>query len=134
MTFNHIIVYTDKIPESVEFYQKVARMKLIYAMDDYARLYNPKIESSMAIHYRDFGDQRPDNSIVLYFEMDEVEEHCKQLSEEGVEFKQMAQLMPWGWTHSYLYDPAGHEISLYSSHNTRLSDVDKPKFYGEDVE
>jgi hypothetical protein len=28
--------------------------------------------------------------------------------------------MPWGWTHAYLTDPEGHEISLYSAGEARF--------------
>jgi hypothetical protein len=28
--------------------------------------------------------------------------------------------MPWGWTHAYLNDPDGHEVSLYWAGVKRL--------------
>jgi hypothetical protein len=33
---------------------------------------------------------------------------------------QQPKKMPWGWTHAYLNDPDGHEVSLYSAGQKRL--------------
>jgi hypothetical protein len=33
---------------------------------------------------------------------------------------QLPKAMPWGWTHAYLNDPDGHEVSLYSAGAKRL--------------
>ena len=42
------------------------------------------------------------------------------LKKAGVKFKQMPKRMPWGWTHAYLRDPDGHELSLYWAGAKRL--------------
>ncbi len=56
----------------------------------------------------------------LYFEVRELDALCKSLQAAGVEMTQLPKPMPWGWTHAYLNDPDGHEVSLYWAGAKRL--------------
>jgi uncharacterized glyoxalase superfamily protein PhnB len=58
--------------------------------------------------------------IRLYFEIENLEEFCKELESKGARFSKPPALMPWGWKHAYLDDPDGHEVSLYWAGSQRL--------------
>jgi uncharacterized glyoxalase superfamily protein PhnB len=50
---------------------------------------------------------------MLHFQTDQLDAVCERLEGSQVAFRQKPRLMPWGWRHAYVYDPAGHVVSLY---------------------
>jgi uncharacterized glyoxalase superfamily protein PhnB len=49
----------------------------------------------------------------------------QRLVQAGVVFSKPPEKQPWGWTHAYLNDPDGHEISLYWAGKQRLQRAKK---------
>jgi catechol 2,3-dioxygenase-like lactoylglutathione lyase family enzyme len=112
--FNHVIIYVSDVRKSLGFYQKALGFRLIEHYDGYARLRSTRGRTTLALHETEGNEPPPkSNRIVLYFEVKRLENVCRDLARDGVKFSQMPKLMPWGWTHAYLRDPDGHEISLY---------------------
>jgi catechol 2,3-dioxygenase-like lactoylglutathione lyase family enzyme len=103
----------------VHFYAELLGLKIIETVEHrgmvvYARLRAPGGNGSIALHMPGPGEAvPPSDGIRLYFEVKPLEKFCKSLEAAGVKIKQAPKLMPWGWTHAYLDDPDGHEISLY---------------------
>jgi lactoylglutathione lyase len=112
--FNHVIVYVSDVKRSLRFYQSLLGFRLIEAYGGYARLRSARGTTTIALH--ETKESQPPSRgrrVVMYFEVKDLRETCGRLRRRGVKFSQMPELMPWGWTHAYLEDPDGHEISLY---------------------
>jgi catechol 2,3-dioxygenase-like lactoylglutathione lyase family enzyme len=112
--FNHVIVYVSDVKRSIKFYRGLLGFKLIEAYGGYARLQSTRGRSTIALHEAR-GSEPPSKGrrVVMYFEVKDLHDACVSLGRKGVKFSQMPKMMPWRWTHAYLEDPDGHEISLY---------------------
>ncbi len=126
MTFNHAMIYVRRIEPALRFYRDQLSFRLIelfkwQGKPVYARLRSPRGHTSIALHLPERGD-RPNtkSGIRLYFEVKDLERLCARLKKAGVKFKQMPKRMSWGWTHAYLKDPDGYEVSLYWAGAKRL--------------
>jgi catechol 2,3-dioxygenase-like lactoylglutathione lyase family enzyme len=122
LTFNHAMIYTRDVARAVGFYSGLLGFKVIDQMPPaYARLRSPRGTSTIALHLA--GPDNPPDApgTRLYFETPDVVALCRRLADQGVVFKQMPAKQPWGWTHAYLDDPDGHEISLYWAGAMRLA-------------
>lgn len=128
LEFNHAMVYSQDVARALEFYRDLLGFVVLETFEYhqrpvYARLKSPAGKTSIALHQLDPG-MAPAGSadIRLYFETPKLATLCKQLAARGVKFKQMPKKMPWGWSHAYLHDPDGHEISLYRAGAQRLKE------------
>lgn len=126
LEFNHAMLYAADVAKSVHFY---ADMLGFRPVDDsryggellYARLRSPRGNSTLSIHKLEPGKSLPDyEGVRLYFEVENLAAFCKKLEAAGVTLTEQPKLMPWGWTHAYLTDPDGHELSLYWAGAKRL--------------
>jgi catechol 2,3-dioxygenase-like lactoylglutathione lyase family enzyme len=119
LDFNHAMIYSSDVARSLHFYSDLLGFKVVETMDwhgrtVYARLRAPAGTGTIALHMPAPGEKLPQtDGMRLYFEVKQLEKLCKSLEAEGVKIKKPPKLMPWGWTHAYLDDPDGHEISLY---------------------
>jgi lactoylglutathione lyase len=119
VSFNHAMIYVRDVARALDFYQRLLGFQTIETVHGgprmvYARLRAPIGTGTIALHQVEAGQELPRfDAMRLYFEVKELDAFCKLLSAEGVEITQMPKLMPWGWTHAYLNDPDGHEVSLY---------------------
>jgi catechol 2,3-dioxygenase-like lactoylglutathione lyase family enzyme len=122
VTFNHAMIYVSDLARAVDFYGNRLGFRLLARVDPvYARLRAPRGTSTIALHALEEGGSADAPGVRLYFEVEDLERFCKRLAADGVVFKQPPQKQPWGWTHAYLDDPDGHEISLYRAGAMRLS-------------
>ena len=122
LSFNHAMIYTRDCDCAVDFYACKLGFRLIERFPGYARLRSPAGNTTIALHLLGEGVESADApGIRLYFEIKQLKAFCQRLAAGGVVFKQMPKPMPWGWTHAYLNDPDGHEISLYWAGAKRLS-------------
>jgi catechol 2,3-dioxygenase-like lactoylglutathione lyase family enzyme len=126
VAFNHAMIYVRDVARAQHFYQDLLGLKTIDVFQFgsqavYARLQSAIGTTTIALHQVERGhDLPPFDSIRLYFEVKELEALCKSLQAAGVEITQLPKPMPWGWTHAYLNDPDGHEVSLYWAGVKRL--------------
>jgi lactoylglutathione lyase len=126
VSFNHAMIYVRDVARALHFYQDLLGLKTIdvFQYDSrpvYARLQSPVGTTTIALHHVEPGQELPPfDSIRLYFEVKQLDALCKSLQAEGVEITQLPKPMPWGWTHAYLNDPDGHEVSLYWAGAKRL--------------
>ncbi len=133
VSFNHAMIYVRDVARALHFYQDLLGLKSVdvFQYDSrpvYARLQSPVGATTIALHQVEPGKDLPSfDSIRLYFEVKELDALCKSLQAEGVEITQLPKPMPWGWTHAYLSDPDGHEVSLYWAGAKRLRKSSLPK-------
>jgi catechol 2,3-dioxygenase-like lactoylglutathione lyase family enzyme len=126
VAFNHAMIYVRDVARAQHFYQDLLGLKTIDVFQFgsqavYARLQSAIGTTTIALHQVERGhDLPPFDSIRLYFEVKDLEALCKSLQAAGVEITQLPKPMPWGWTHAYLNDPDGHEVSLYWAGVKRL--------------
>ncbi len=109
---------------ALSFYGELLGFRLLETYPGaYARLKSPAGRATIALHVLDRGRRLNTRTegLRLYFEVDGLGRFCRGLARRGVKFDQMPRAMPWGWTHAYLRDPDGHEISLYSAGRARLA-------------
>jgi hydroxymethylpyrimidine/phosphomethylpyrimidine kinase len=120
--FNHAMIYTARLPESLQFYSEVLGFKVLDSYPGvYARLRSAG-NTTIALHGLD-SDQHMDartEGVRLYFEVKALDALCAALEKKGIKFDQMPKDMPWGWRHAYLHDPDGHEVSLYWAGKARF--------------
>lgn len=126
LEFNHVMLYARDVAASIHFYVDVLGFKPIddsrYGGDPvYARARSPRGKTTLAIHQVEPGKSLPDyEGVRLYFEIRNLKAFCKKLEAAGVKLDEQPQMMPWGWTHAYLRDPDGHQLSLFWAGAKRL--------------
>lgn len=122
LTFNHAMIYVRRLEPALRFYRDRLGFRLLERFGDgYARLRAPRGNATIALHLVGEGvkSTRSEGNR-LYFEIRGLDAFCRRLRRAGVRFKQSPKPMPWGWTHAYLDDPDGHEISIYWAGAQRL--------------
>jgi predicted enzyme related to lactoylglutathione lyase len=72
-------------------------------------------KGTIALHRIEPGQELKPGAIRLYFEVKDVEKFRRGLTDAGVALTGPPKVMPWGWTHVYLDDPDGQEVSIYSA-------------------
>lgn len=122
ISFNHAMIYVSSIPASLQFYEKQLGFQLLERQGDgYARLKSGGSDTTIALHKLPEGSQNDANGRVrLYFEVDDIEQFCEKLTSRGVVLDEGPAVMPWGWSHAYLRDTDGNEISVYRAGALRL--------------
>ena len=116
LDFNHAMIYTRNLEPSLHFYKDLLGFRLIEQYGGgYARLSAPVGKGTIALHRIEPGQELQPGAIRLYFEVKDVGKFCRGLTDAGVALKGSPKVMPWGWTHVYLDDPDGHEVSIYSA-------------------
>lgn len=122
MRLNHVLLYVADVERALEFYE--ARLGFGHIEVDlpgYARLIAPEGDATIGLH-RASADTTPpwNEGVRLYLEVENLDDVCRKLAEQGVPFDQMPEDMQWGWRHAYLKDPDGHLLSLYLAGDKRL--------------
>lgn len=119
VSFNHAMIYCADVEAALRFYVEALGLKpLALQLPYYARLRSSKGSATIALHLREPGGPTGAD-IRLYFETPELGEAVKRVTKAGYAVKAPPKKMPWGWTHAYLDDPDGHEVSLYWSDGLR---------------
>ena len=121
--FNHAMIYTTRLSRALEFYRDALGFQVVEDYPGvYVRLKSPGGRTTIALHVVEEGkklDTRTEG-LRLYFEVQKLDVFCRALKKRGVTLDQAPKDMPWGWRHSYLRDPDGHEISLYWAGKARF--------------
>ena len=125
LAFNHAMIYSRDVAAAIHFYGDLLGFEILEEVKTprstvYARLKSPGSDTTIALHALPPGQELHTGGVRLYFEVKELEKFCQRLEEAGVKFSAQPKVMPWGWTHAYLDDPDGHEVSLYKAGEQRL--------------
>ncbi|HEY0427293.1 MAG TPA: VOC family protein [Pyrinomonadaceae bacterium] len=118
MNLNQVTIYTSKLIETVEFYQKLGLALIVDSLPRYARLACPDGDATLSVHTA--GEDSANSNIVLYFECEDLDARVAELENLGLKFEQKPRDEAWLWREGYLQDPAGNKICLfYAGENRR---------------
>lgn len=117
MNLNQVTIYSEKPIETVEFYKKLGLRLIVDSLPRYARLECPDGESTLSVHIANGGE--PNNSIVLYFECDDLDERVAGLKASGLIFDEDTTDRDWLWRESYLQDPNDNKVCLFYAGENR---------------
>ena len=121
MNLNQVTIFSDKPVETVEFFKKLGLSLIVDSLPRYARLECPDGDSTLSIQEaetRPLGSVPP-NSIVLYFECDDLDAEVARLKSLGLAFDEDPTDRPWLWRQAYLKDPNGNKICLFHAGDNR---------------
>ena len=129
MNLNHAMIYTRDVDRSLAFYHGLLGLAILETFRGgprlvYARLKLPAGDSTIALHLLEPGKELHTGGVRLYFEIEQLDAFCAELTKAGAVFSKLPAMMPWGWRHAYLNDPDGHEVSLYWAGAERLKKTD----------
>jgi catechol 2,3-dioxygenase-like lactoylglutathione lyase family enzyme len=120
LAMNHAMIYVRDVELSLRFYTDGLGLKPLEVMlPYYARLKSTRGATTIALHKVEPGGDVAAPGIRLYFETAQVADAVRRAKKAGYAVKAPPKKMPWGWTHAYLNDPDGHEISLFGSGGLR---------------
>lgn len=115
MRLNQVTVPCTDYDASVAFYKKLGLRQIVDSPPDYAR-FEAKNGVTISIH----ASATPGISeVVVYFEVDDVDETVSQLKKSGLAFDHDACDQSWLWREAYLRDPAGNAICIYYAGENR---------------
>lgn len=117
MNLNQVTVYTDKPAESIEFYKKLGLRLIVDSAPRYVRFKCPDGDATFSLHETD--NESINQSIVIYFECENLDEKVEELKQSGLQFEQEPVNQPWLWREAYLRSPEGNRICLYSAGENR---------------
>ena len=117
MNLNQVTIYSEKPVETVEFFQKLGLNIIVDSLPRYARLECPDGDSTLSVHIAE--DVVVTNSIVLYFECDNLDAAIEDLKLKGLVFADDPTDREWLWREAYLKDPNGNKICLFYAGDNR---------------
>jgi catechol 2,3-dioxygenase-like lactoylglutathione lyase family enzyme len=118
MNLNQVTIYSEKPIETVEFYKKLGLRLIVDSLPRYARLECPDGESTLSVHLAD--DIKPNQSVVLYFECEDLDASVAGLKKLGFVFGEDPTDRDWLWREAFLKDPNDNKICLfYAGENRR---------------
>ena len=103
--------------EAVQFYLNLGFTQIVDT-PHYARFSCPDGNStfSLSLENDDF-----ENSSVIYFEHENLDELCQKLIDKGISFEQLPTEQRYLWKEAILHDPSGNKIKLYWAGDSRLN-------------
>ena len=121
MNLNQVTIYTAKPLETAEFFTKLGLNLIVDSLPRYARFECPDGDSTLSIQQ---AETRPlgsvsDQTIVLYFECDDLDTEVTRLKSLGLEFDEDPTDRDWLWRQAYLRDPNGNRIRLFHAGENR---------------
>ena len=116
MNLNQVTVPCDDLDASVEFYRRLGLRLIVHDPPHYARFACPVGDATFSLHRvpHTSGD-----GIVVYFELEKLDETVERLRAAGLAFESGPQDQPWLWREAYLRDPAGNRICLFHAGDNR---------------
>ncbi|MDW7669304.1 MAG: VOC family protein [Bacillota bacterium] len=119
MKLTHSCIITNDVKKLKTFYENILQLKGEIYEDNYAEfvvgknvlaIYSLKAHNEIA---PDSAEPSSNNSIILEFDVDDVDKEYKRLIEMDVETVKAPTTQPWGNRSFYFRDPDGNLISFY---------------------
>ncbi len=112
MSFLSSIIVVEDVLRSRQLYEKIMGMKVT---EDHG-IYNVGLEGGLSLYQRELFQnltgglqvQTKSNSVVLYFEVEDLESMEKAILQAGFEFVHRIQEQPWKQKNFRFYDCDGH--------------------------
>jgi catechol 2,3-dioxygenase-like lactoylglutathione lyase family enzyme len=117
MNLNQVTIYSNKVAETVEFYQTLGLKLIVDSRPRYARLVCPDGDATLSVHAAE--DVSPNSNIVLYFECEDLDTKVIELKNLGLQFESEPLDQSWLWRETYLRDPNNNKICLFYAGENR---------------
>ena len=118
MNLNQVTVPCADFDASVAFYRRLGLRLIVSDPPDYARFECPVGDATFSLHR--VPHVPGDHSIVVYFEIEDLDAKVRQLEAAGLRFESEPQDQPWLWREAYLSDPDHNPILLFDAGVNRL--------------
>ena len=116
MNLNQVTLPVREMPTATAFYRKLGFLQIVDS-PHYARFECPNgISFSLILESATF-----DNTAVIYFEQQGLDEWVDSLLAKGIVFDQMPTDMRYLWREAITHDPSGNKIKLYWAGENRLN-------------
>ena len=117
MELNQITLPVKDMDDAVNFYLKLGFTQIVDT-PHYSRFSCPKGSSTFSLSLETGEFQ---NSSVIYFEHEKLDELCADLAHKGFQFEQLPTEQRYLWKEAILKDPSGNKIKLYWAGENRLN-------------
>lgn len=116
MNLNQITLPSLDIGASVAFYRPMGFTQIVGAAH-YARFECPSGDSTFSVHM--VRELPADTGVVIYFEVEDVDEQVRGLRAKGFEFLGPPADASWLWREVRIKDPSGNMLCLYRAGENR---------------
>jgi len=116
MDLNQITIPCQDYAKSVAFYVRLGLRQIVDSPPRYARF---ETESGTTLSIHKVGLNISSAGVVVYFEVENIDESVDKLMGVGLEFESMPSDTDWLWREAYLLDPAGNRVCLYHAGQNR---------------
>jgi hydroxymethylpyrimidine/phosphomethylpyrimidine kinase len=113
---NQVTVPCSDYDASVAFYKALGLRLIVDSPPRYAR-FETEHGTTFSIHAT--GTALANSGVVIYFEVDDVDQAVNQLQDKGLAFDEEPADQSWLWREAYLRDPSGNVICIYHAGETR---------------
>lgn len=117
MKLNQVTLPVKNMEEAVPFYLKLGFTQIVDT-PHYARFTCPEGNSTFSLS---LGSYEFENHSVIYFEHEELDKLCEDLSQKGIVFEQAPTEQRYLWKEAIIKDPSGNKIKLYWAGENRLN-------------
>jgi catechol 2,3-dioxygenase-like lactoylglutathione lyase family enzyme len=117
MNLNQVTLPVTDMGKATEFYRRMGFLQIVDT-PHYARFECTEGSSTFSVSLDESGRE---NSSVIYFEHEHLEELVLMLKQKGIEFDQDPTDMRHLWREAILHDPSGNKIKLYWAGENRLN-------------
>lgn len=117
MNLNQVTVPSLDLGISIPFYQKLGLKLIVHTHENYARFECPNGDATFSIHRVE--KLNAENGVVIYFELDQLDDHVSLLKTKGIVFDFEPIDQPWLWREAGLKDPFGISIILFHAGSNR---------------
>ena len=116
MNLNQITIKSTDVSLAVKFYLKLGLKLIVDSTPRYARLECPVCGSTFSISQ---GDVSVEQTTVIYFEVEDIDQKYQQLKQQGLEFNCPPKDKDWLWREANLNDPDGNPLKLFAAGKNR---------------
>ena len=116
MDLNQVTLPVSDMDEATAFYRRLGFLQIVDT-PHYARFECTEGGSTFSLSLDSGGAE---NSSVIYFEHEDLDELVSSLKKRGVEFDQDPIDMSYLWREAILRDPSGNKIKLYWAGENRM--------------
>ena len=116
MDLNQVTLPVSDMDEATAFYRRLGFLQIVDT-PHYARFECTEGRSTFSLSLDSSGVE---NSSVIYFEHEHLDELVSSLKKRGIEFDQDPMDMSYLWREAILRDPSGNKIKLYWAGENRM--------------
>ena len=117
MDLNQVTLPVNDMESATDFYRRMGFLQIVDT-PHYARFECTEGTSTFSLS---LNGSESENSSVIYFEHEQLDELVSSLKDKGFDFDQGPADMSFLWREAVLQDPSGNKIKLYWAGENRLN-------------